>query len=99
MTQFSKLYTLTVTYSDAETAGLFEPGVKLAYWNGTAWINLLRHARGAASIQRTTASLCGSTTLLSLLCSVLQNAAYTCHLRHGNMLPAAPSKQAQLKFD
>ncbi len=41
VTQFSKPYTLTVTYSDAETAGLFEPGVKLAYWNGSAWINLL----------------------------------------------------------
>jgi hypothetical protein len=41
VTQFSKPYTLTITYSDTEASGLFEPGINLTYWNGSAWINLL----------------------------------------------------------
>lgn len=41
ITKFSKPYTLTLSYSDAEVTGLFEPGINVAYWNGTAWVNLL----------------------------------------------------------
>jgi ELWxxDGT repeat protein len=41
VTQFSKPYVLTVSYSDAEVSGLFEPEINLAYWNGSAWVYLL----------------------------------------------------------
>lgn len=41
VTSFAKPLTLTVRYTDAEVAGMYEPGLSLAYWDGDSWASLL----------------------------------------------------------
>lgn len=41
VTSFRKPLTLTVRYTDAEVAGLYERGLSLAYWDGVRWATLL----------------------------------------------------------
>jgi len=43
VTQFAQPYTLVISYSDAEIAalGINEANLNLAFWNGSAWVNVL----------------------------------------------------------
>jgi hypothetical protein len=43
VTQFAQPYTMVVTYTDAElaAAGLSEASLNIAFWDGSAWTNLL----------------------------------------------------------
>ena len=41
VTQFNQSYTMTITYTDAQIAGLDETSLTVMYWNGSTWINML----------------------------------------------------------
>ena len=51
VTQFKKEYTMTVTYTDAQVAagGVDESSLRVAYWDGAAWVEMPSTADPAAN--------------------------------------------------
>jgi hypothetical protein len=43
ITQYAQPYTLTISYTDEQLAalGVDQASLNLAFWNGSAWVNLL----------------------------------------------------------